>query len=152
MNIVIASIGKFGNSPHQKVYELYLKRLPWKIDLKELEIKAKISGDLLKEKEGQLLMQAVRSCQQFIVLDEKGQNLDSREFALLLNQTKSTSINNLGFIIGGADGVADSVKKSAKHVISLGKMTFPHLMVRSILLEQIYRAYSIINNHPYHRE
>lgn len=151
MNIIITSIGKFGNSPHQKIYELYLKRLPWKIELKELEVKSKISGELLKEKEGQLLLNSVKSCNQVIVLDEKGKNLTSREFAFLIEHLRLNS-NNIGFVIGGADGVANFVKEKAQNIISLGKMTFPHLMVRSILLEQLYRAYSIINNHPYHRE
>lgn len=152
MNITIASIGKFRNSPYQAIFDLYLKRLPWKVELKELEIKSKLNVEIQKQKEGLLLLDAVKSCHFIIVLDEKGHELNSRELAKFISDLRSHGNSHLGFIIGGSDGVCESVKAKAHKIISLGKVTFPHLMVRSILAEQLYRSYSIISNHPYHRD
>jgi len=86
-----------------------------------------------------------------IVLDEHGQSLTSMGMA---DKIRSIELNysHVTFIIGGADGVSQSLKKESHYLLKLSNMTFPHALVRVIILEQIYRAISIINNHPYHRE
>jgi 23S rRNA (pseudouridine1915-N3)-methyltransferase len=152
MNITIISIGRFKNNPQKEIFEIYLKRLTWSVNLRELEVKAALSGDVLKEKEGQLLLDNIPASAKIILLDEKGKNPSSKEFADLLKNYQANGYGNLAFIIGGASGVSEAVKNKADIILSLGKLTFPHMMVRSILAEQLYRAYSILNNHPYHRE
>lgn len=86
-----------------------------------------------------------------VVLDEHGQKLSSTGLA---DKIRAIELNysHITFIIGGADGVSDSLKKEANYQLQLSNMTFPHALVRVIILEQIYRAISIMNNHPYHRE
>lgn len=86
-----------------------------------------------------------------VVLDEHGQKLTSVGLA---DKVKSVELNysHITFVIGGADGLSDSLKQGANYQLQLSNMTFPHALVRVIILEQIYRAISIINNHPYHRE
>lgn len=86
-----------------------------------------------------------------IALDERGKNFDSIEFAKYLENT-SLSFQNITFIIGGANGIAPNLRQKCHASISLSKMVFPHMLVRVIILEQIYRAISILENHPYHRE
>jgi 23S rRNA (pseudouridine1915-N3)-methyltransferase len=152
MNIHILSIGKFKNNPQKEIFETYLKRLPWNVVLRELEVKSAVNGEVLKQKEGELLLGSVPGSAKIILLDEKGKNFSSKEFADQIQTYQDNGQNNLAFIIGGASGVSEEVKKKSQLILSLGKLTFPHMMVRSILAEQLYRAYSIINNHPYHRE
>jgi 23S rRNA (pseudouridine1915-N3)-methyltransferase len=152
MNINILSIGKFKNNPQKEIFDIYIKRLPWNVVLKELEVKSAVTGEVLKQKEGELLLGSIPSSAKIILLDEKGKNFSSKEFADQMQNYQDNGQGNLAFIIGGASGVSEDVKKKASLILSLGKLTFPHMMVRSILAEQLYRAYSIINNHPYHRE
>ncbi len=86
-----------------------------------------------------------------IALDERGKNFDSVKFASFLEETALT-YRNITFIIGGADGIHPELRDKANTTISLSKMVFPHALVRVIILEQLYRAISILENHPYHRE
>lgn len=152
MNIEIISIGKFRNSLQKEIFELYKKRCSWNIKLKELEVKTGNNPEIVKEKEGDLILASIPASAKIILLDETGQHLNSKEFASLIQNFRNNGTNNLAFIIGGASGTSTKVKQKAHLILSLSKLTFPHMMVRSILSEQLYRAFSIINNHPYHKE
>lgn len=154
MKITIISIGKFENSPHIKVFEHYLKRMKWDIELKELDLKNtnNLSVEKIKEGEGKLIAKAIKSGSLTIALDEKGKEFTSVNFAKLLADFSLRGNSHLTFVIGGANGLSAEILAMAQLKISLGLMTFPHLMVRAILLEQLYRAQSIIAGHPYHRE
>ena len=87
-----------------------------------------------------------------VLLDEKGLNLTSKEFSKKIEALQNQSFTNIDFIIGGANGVSEKIKKLANLQISFGKMTFPHMMIRSMIAEQLYRACLIMDNHPYHKE
>ena len=87
-----------------------------------------------------------------IVLDEKGNGLRSLDFAKTLENFQHTGETHIQFIIGGADGLTDEIKGRANLLLSFGQQTWPHMLARVMLLEQIYRAQQILNNHPYHRE
>jgi 23S rRNA (pseudouridine1915-N3)-methyltransferase len=154
MKISIISIGKFENSPHKAVFEHYLKRIKWKIELRELELKnsLNLSSNELKNREGELILKALKPQSKLIILDENGKDFSSRNFAKLFADFALQGDSNLTFVIGGSDGLSDELKSQAQLKISLSKLTFPHLMVRAILIEQIYRAQSIIAGHPYHRD
>ena len=121
------------------------------MELKELETKGNLQGEVLKAKEAELLLANVPNGAKIIALDEKGKMFSSVEFAGTIANFAGNGNSNLAFIIGGADGLGEEIKKRADLMLSFGKMTFPHLMIRSFLAEQIYRAETIINNHPYHR-
>ncbi len=152
MKITILSIGKFRNQdPNKELFLEYQKRLNWKIELKELELKGNLQGATLKIKEGELLLSKVPNSSKIIALDEKGKIFSSTEFAIIIKNYGIQGNSDLTFIIGGADGLSTELKQKADLILSLSKMTFPHLMIRSFLIEQIYRANTIINNHPYHR-
>jgi 23S rRNA (pseudouridine1915-N3)-methyltransferase len=147
-------MGKFENSPHQEVFKNYVKRLKWKVELKEMELKNSQNFSIaeIKKGEGELILKAIKPSSKLIALDEKGQQFSSREFAKLISDFALRGNSDLTFIIGGADGLAEEVLAKSSLKISFGKMTLPHLMVRSVLAEQLYRASTIINNHPYHRD
>jgi 23S rRNA (pseudouridine1915-N3)-methyltransferase len=153
MRITILTVGKFENSPHKLVFENYLKRLKWKIELKEIELKNSQNFSIAKIKnaEAELILKAYKPNSKLILLDEKGQQFSSKNFAKLIADFGVNGFSDLTFVIGGADGLAEELLQKSNLKISLGLMTLPHLMVRSILIEQIYRAQTIIEGHPYHR-
>ncbi len=154
MKITIISIGKFENSPHSSVFEHYKKRLKWQLELKELDLKNSnnLNSLQVKESEGKLILKALKPSSKLITLHEKGKEFSSLNFAKLISDYGLQGSSDLSFIIGGAYGLSDEVLNLANLKLSLGAMTFPHLMVRSILCEQLYRAYLINNGHPYHKE
>lgn len=154
MRIKILSIGKFENSPHKIVFENYLKRLKWKVELRELELKnsQNMSAQKIKEGEGELILKALKPNSKIILLDENGKQFSSRAFAKLISDSALNGDSDLTFVIGGSDGLSKSLLEKSHLKISLSLMTFPHLMVRAILAEQIYRAQTIIEGHPYHRD
>jgi 23S rRNA (pseudouridine1915-N3)-methyltransferase len=154
MKISIISIGKFENSPHKQVFETYIKRLKWKVELKELDLKnsQNLSVTKIKEGEGALILKVLKPSSKLIVLDEDGKQFSSVAFAKMISDFAVAGDSNLSFVIGGSDGLSEEVLQKSNLKISFGKMTFPHLMVRAILAEQLYRAQSIIAGHPYHRE
>ena len=154
MKISIISIGKFENSPHKQVFETYIKRLKWKVELKELDLKNSQNFSVPKIKEGEraLILKALKPSSKLIVLDEDGKQFSSVAFAKMISDFAVAGDSDLSFVIGGSDGLSEEVLQKSNLKISFGKMTFPHLMVRAILAEQLYRAQSIISGHPYHRE
>ncbi len=154
MNINIISIGKFNNSLFKDSFLDYAKRLNWKIELKEIENKksSNLSSQQNKIIEQELIFKNLRSDSYKIALDERGQQFSSIEFAKFMQDKILKSFKNIDFIIGGADGLGDKVLEMVGKKISFGKMTFPHMMVRVLLIEQLYRSQTIIDGHPYHRQ
>ena len=112
----------------------------------------KISKKELKEKEGNLILQSIKSNDYVILLDDKGLALSSTGVAEFLNKKMVSSTNELVFVVGGAFGFSESVYKRANTKLSLSKMTFSHQMVRMIFKEQLYRAFTILKGEKYHHE
>jgi len=153
MRIKIIAIGKAGRGPEQSLIDEYIRRLPWQAEVRELELKRPPSdAEQRKSREGELLLEAIPSGAAIIALDERGKNISSRDFAEKIDDFQGRAINTLVFIIGGADGLSAEVRNRADMLLSFGKLTWPHMMVRSMLAEQIYRAWSILAGHPYHRD
>lgn len=152
MKIVIAAVGKMKISPSKDIIDEYLKKLPWEVTIKEVEDK-RLTGEQLKDKEAELLLSAVSSQEVIFALDEHGKHYTSREFALKISKLRDNSQQNVGFIIGGADGLSEKIlNNNSIHKISLGKMTWPHMLARILIVEQLYRCHTIMTNHPYHRD
>ena len=105
-----------------------------------------------KIREFEKLLAAVPEGAVLVTLDEKGKALSSREFALKLGAWRDDGIADLALLVGGADGLDKSIREKAALVLSLGLMTWPHLLVHGMLAKQLYRAQSILTGHPYHRE
>lgn len=151
MKILIAAVGKLKQGPELEIFSSYKKRIPWEVEVKEVEEKRNLSDEELKVSEGKLLTNATPSSYKKIVLDERGKILDSREFAKKISSWQNDGYSDFAFLIGGANGHADSVRKSSDLTLSLGNMTWPHMLTRVMLIEQLYRANTILNNHPYHK-
>lgn len=146
MKIAINAIGKAKASPELQLYHDYVKRLPWKITLSEFDVRPPS-----KEKEAEKLLAACKGYDRIIALDETGKQFTSPDFAKHLAGWQQQGHSSFAFVIGGADGLDQSVLKVAHLTWSLGRLTWPHMLVRGLLAEQLYRSYSILTNHPYHR-
>lgn len=156
MKIRIIALGRAKAGPEKSLVETYMKRLTWQSEIIELEAKKGISGAELMAAEADLIEKALgtksNAKRVIIALDERGQNLASRDFAKRITALGNQGYGELTFIIGGADGLAPQIRDRAGLLLSFGAMTWPHMLVRVLLMEQIYRAQTIIAGHPYHRD
>jgi 23S rRNA (pseudouridine1915-N3)-methyltransferase len=118
----------------------------------ELEEKGRFSAAELKTREAELIVAAVPNGARLVALDHRGAEWSSRELADRLGKWRDGGVADLAFAIGGAEGLGPAVIERADAVLSLGAMTWPHLLCRCMLLEQLYRAQQILAGHPYHRE
>ena len=151
MNIVIAAIGRAKRGPVTELFDAYQMRLPWRVDLKEFEAKKGLPGAALKSAEAELLRSAMARGGFTVALDERGGEYTSEKFATQLAKWRDASGGRLCFAIGGADGHDPRLLADADAKLCLGRMTWPHLLTRVLLIEQIYRAHTILTGHPYHR-
>lgn len=153
MQLIIAAIGRASaNSPETRLFEEYKKRLPWKLELRERELKRDVATNRRKTEETALLLDACDGAQALIALDERGQALKSTEFAARIGQWQQEGITKLAFLIGGSDGLDQDAIQRAQLRLSFGRMSWPHMLARAMLAEQLYRAHTILARHPYHRE
>jgi 23S rRNA (pseudouridine1915-N3)-methyltransferase len=152
VEILIAAVGRAKPGPQLELQRLYAGRLAWRVSIIEVEERRKLAPAERREREGTLLLARVPAGAQIVVLDERGSALSSAGFAQKLGQWRDGGTRSIAFLIGGADGHAEAVRRRADLLISLGPMTWPHLLVRGMLLEQLYRAQQILAGHPYHRE
>lgn len=152
MRITLAAVGRNKAGATKELYELYAARLRWRITLKEVEERRPLPSEALKQQEGELLLAALPRGARVIALDETGREMSSRDFAGLLGRWQDEGIQDLAFLIGGADGLSDAARQAADVILSLGRMTWPHMVVRGLLAEQLFRAESILAGHPYHRD
>lgn len=152
MKISIVAVGQLRSGPEWELIQTYKKRLRWHIDIHEVVCKKNLSGTPLKEAEADLIRPHLAQTGLLIALDETGKSLPSPEFAQILHTHQTHGQGLVSFIIGGAHGLADSLRLQAHHVISFGRLTWPHMLVRAMLVEQLYRAQQILSGHPYHKE
>jgi 23S rRNA (pseudouridine1915-N3)-methyltransferase len=155
MKIHLVNTGKTSEKYVLDGIELYKKRilnyLPIIIfDIPEIKDKKGMGFDKQKELEGKAILKQIAKLDYVIVLDEKGLEFSSDEFAIHLQKMMNRGIKNLGFITGGPFGFSKQVYDNSQERISLSRMTFPHQLVRLIFIEQLYRALTILNNEPYH--
>jgi 23S rRNA (pseudouridine1915-N3)-methyltransferase len=156
MKIRLLQLGKTSESFIDEGCKHFEKRIKGFISF-EVEtistLKIKISDpEGLKKKESELILSALHQDEIAILLDEKGKNPTSREFAAELQHHFNSGKKRITFIIGGAFGFGEDVYKAVPQKLSISKMTFSHQLIRVIALEQIYRALSILHNHPYHND
>ena len=139
MQLHIIARGKIGRSPEAELVERYLKRIAWPTKITEIP-----------DRGGSLPIAPPASVT--ILLDERGDLLSSVEFARRLEGWRDTGKREARFLIGGADGHDAALRGSADLILSFGPATWPHMLARAMLAEQLFRATSILANHPYHRE
>lgn len=150
MRLTIVAVGRVRTGPVVALCEDYVRRLPWSVDLHEIEVK-QADAAIQRRREGERLMAALPDRAFVVALDAGGKALDSAGLAEQLAAWRDQGRRELAFVIGGADGLDEAVLGRADFVLSLGPMTWPHLLVRVMLTEQLYRASSILSGHPYHR-
>jgi 23S rRNA (pseudouridine1915-N3)-methyltransferase len=143
VKITILAVGK-ARAPEIALAEEYIKRLKADVTIKE------ITTAKTQKAEAEQILKAIRPKSFVILLDERGKDLSSRDFAAKFAAWQERGA--LTFLIGGAEGVTDEVRKRADFILGFGKLTWPHRLVRVMLLEQIYRAQQINSGHPYHRD
>lgn len=151
MRLEILAIGRARAGPERDLYESYAKRVVWPVTLRELEEKRPLPPAEMKEREGALILSAIPRESTVLALDAGGRSLPSREFARLIADMRDEGRACAVFVIGGADGLSVPVRDRADLLLSFGRQTWPHMLVRVMLMEQIYRAQQILAGHPYHR-
>lgn len=139
MLVHIVARGRIGRSPEAELVDRYLKRVSWPVRVTELpDTGGKIPP--------------VAPGTRIVMLDELGENLPSRLLAQRIGGWRDDGVRELRFLIGAADGFDDTDRAQADLLLSFGKATWPHMLARAMLAEQLWRAASILANHPYHRE
>ncbi|AMO72980.1 23S rRNA (pseudouridine(1915)-N(3))-methyltransferase RlmH [Sphingorhabdus sp. M41] len=139
MRLHIVARGKIGRSPEAELVDRYVKRIGWDVKISELPDQGGKSPKL-------------QGVTKIIAMDEAGENWSSKKFSDLLSAWRDDGAREARFLIGAADGLSADERASADHFFSFGKATWPHMMARAMLAEQLFRATSIIAGHPYHRE
>ena len=157
MNIKLIAVGKTDNSALQQLISTYEKRLSYYINfdlqlLPDIKNSKSLSEEQQKIKEGELILSYVEPSHHLILLDERGKEYTSIAFADELQKKMNTGIKQLTFVIGGPYGFSQAVYQRANSKLSLSKLTFSHQMIRLFFVEQLYRAFTILRNEPYHHQ
>jgi len=156
VKLKIVAAGRLKAGPEKELVADYQKRLKaapagiGPLSILEIEAKRGLEGQPLKSAEAQLFREKIAGAP-FVAMDERGKNLTSPDFAALLSEIRDQGVRELCFVIGGADGLDTGLRDDARTVLSLGKLTLPHMLARAVLAEQLYRAATILDGHPYHR-
>lgn len=158
MKLKVISIGQLKNNPIleiQRDYESRILSLSKSVGIKNLEIKElpiskKSSIKERQKEEAKIISQHIKQNNLNVFLDGKGENINSVDISQIISKS-SFDGKDLVFFIGGPDGFDEKIIKVANKIISFGRVTWPHKLIRIMLLEQLYRGVTILNNHPYHR-
>jgi len=151
MKIAIVAVGRLKRGPLRELFEGYAGRMRWSLDVHEIDPGREPTADQRRDSEASALLKHAETRDVLVALDEKGVDLDSPALARQIEQWQLDSRGSAAFLIGGPDGLAPAVTKQADMVLSFGRATWPHLLVRAMLAEQLYRAETLISGHPYHR-
>lgn len=151
MRCWLGAVGRAKPGPEQDLFRTYAARLQPALQLKEVEEKRPLTVPERKNREGELLLTALPVGATLVVLDERGRGMGSQDFADRIGRWRDDGIGDLAFVIGGADGHGDAIRSRADLLLSLGPMTWPHMLVRALIAEQLWRAHAILSGHPYHR-
>lgn len=157
MNIKLLVVGKTDDKNLQTLIDKYSKRLSFYVNfttevLPDIKNIKKISKEEQKTKEGTLILSKITSADNVVLFDENGKTFSSLTFATFLQKKMNAGFKNLIFVVGGSYGFSKEVYNRANGKVSLSAMTFSHQMVRLFITEQLYRAFTILKNEPYHHQ
>ncbi|MEQ1715557.1 MAG: 23S rRNA (pseudouridine(1915)-N(3))-methyltransferase RlmH [Hyphomicrobium sp.] len=160
MRIVIAAVGKLKDGAERELCARYIERVAsggrgiglGPVEVREIPEGRAASMAARAADEAERLLAKTKGTDVRILLDERGKAMTSAAFATLLGNLRDRGVGEVAFILGGPDGHGDTARKAATLLLSLGPMTLPHGLARIVLVEQIYRAATILAGHPYHRE
>lgn len=151
LRVLLAAVGRARSDPAAALLRHYAGRLAWPLTVREITVPRGLPPDRLRAREAEKLLAAVPEGAVIVALDEGGTALSSEAFARRLKRWCDGGARDLAILVGGAHGLDEAVRKRADLVLSLGPMTWPHLLVRALIAEQLYRAETILAGHPYHR-
>jgi 23S rRNA (pseudouridine1915-N3)-methyltransferase len=159
MRVTLAAVGRTRDEPEAQLFEQYWKKAALSgrrlgfsaFDATVVETSRRATATERVREEGEKLLRRLPADAHQIVLDERGRSLSSDEFAKQLSALRHRAVKDVAFVIGGPDGLSPDFRASAQQCLALGVQTWPHLLVRAMLAEQIYRALTILSGHPYHR-
>lgn len=156
MRITVLAVGHKAPGWVQEGFNEYAKRMPPEARLELMEVKPEERGagrstDRAKTLEGERILAAIPQGATLLALDERGKAVTTQGLSVMLSDWMRDG-SHPAFVIGGADGLSDEVKARAAKLVSLSALTLPHALVRVVLAEQLYRAWTILARHPYHRE
>ena len=150
MQLFIVAVGKARGSAEHRLAEEWLRRLPEGGSIREVESKIRVGAKRIDD-EGRRLLKAMPDGAAIAILDPRGKDHSSEDLAALIGAWRDSGYGSAAFAIGGADGHATHVRQKAFCTISFGRATWPHMLCRAMLAEQLYRASMILARHPYHR-
>lgn len=151
MQIVVAAVGRAKHKPEAELIAHYLKVTRWDITIKEIpDAPNNLSAQARRAREAEAIGKLLTPTSRLFVMDSTGKSLTSEAFAALIQNAQSNAIKHVVFAIGGQDGLAPELINRAHAVIAFGAATWPHQLLRAMLMEQLYRAYTITIGHPYH--
>lgn len=151
MHLVVLSPGRFKAGPERDLFERYSTRCPWRVELMELTLRRDVAAGERRAAESRLIAHRLPTGRPLVLLDASGELATSEAFARRLGGWRDDGSAGVSFVIGGAEGVDAELHRRADWRLALGRLTWPHLLVRALLAEQLYRAASILAGHPYHR-
>lgn len=152
MRLALIAVGRARPGPERDLFAHYAGRLKWPLEVIEVEEKRPLPVAARRAREAELIAARLPAGAPLVVLDERGRDLSSRQFAERLGAWRDEGRGGLALVIGGADGVDETLRRRADLVLCLGRATWPHLLVRALIAEQLFRAQCILDNHPYHRD
>ncbi len=147
--LTIVAVGRARDGPEAVLTGRYLQRLPW--PARVVEVRETADRPDRRHREGKALLAALPQGATVVALDRRGKPCTTEDFAQRLRRWRDSGVGELAFVIGGADGLDPVVLERADLALSLGPMTWPHLLARAMLAEQLFRASSLLAGHPYHR-
>ena len=152
MRITILAVGKIRHGIFSQLYEHYASRLQWEVILHEIEPLTQKNPHERRKDEAIRLLALVPDKAQIITLDESGKIISSRELASWVGRQIEEGIKDICLIIGGPQGLESNILLKSHLIIALGRATWPHLLVRGMIAEQLYRIQQILSGHPYHKD
>lgn len=152
MRMLLLAVGRDRRGPTADLVDTYLKRCPWRVELVDIPQRSQGGRQRRLAEEATKILQNLPANAATIALDERGDNLSSREFATEIQRFRENGRPALAFIIGGADGIDSGLAEAADRRIAFGRAVWPHRLVKVMLAEQLYRASTISTGHPYHRD
>lgn len=150
MDILIAAVGKLRRGPERDIIDTYLRRLRWTVTIREIDVPGQLDPATRKLRESERLLRAIPEGAALVALDRAGHNMTSEDFAGRLGSWRDSG-RRVAFLIGGAEGLDSGVLGGTDLTLAFGTVTWPHMLARCMLVEQIYRAHEILAGHPYHR-
>jgi 23S rRNA (pseudouridine1915-N3)-methyltransferase len=151
VQIVIAAVGRAKHKPEAELIAHYLKQTRWDITIKEIpDAPSNLAADARRSREAEAIQKLLGTGSRLLAMDSTGTSLTSPAFAALIQQAQQAATKQLVIAIGGQDGLAPTLLTQAQHIVAFGAATWPHQLLRAMLVEQLYRAYTITIGHPYH--